>query len=115
MDKHKYARAVQHSAHSFLQAILSEDGDEASTCLARSSEELLQALNLCGATVELDGQQFMRRCVLERIGDEILDEVRKRLFAVVLPRVDGDLKLEIVDAFEAMQRRFRELTLPVLH
>jgi len=115
MDRHKYDQAVRVSASQFIQAILSESVDEANDCLARSREGLLRALSLCGATVELNGQQFLRRSILERVGSEVLAEARKGLFATVFPRCDPNLRMDIADAFDAMEKRFRELALPVLH
>jgi hypothetical protein len=114
-SRRKYDQVVRRSASQFIQGILAEDPNEADNYLAQSRDGLLRALNLRGAAVEVNGQQFLRGSILERVGDEILCEVRRQLFQFVFPRIDGNLKLEIVDAFEAMQKRFRELALPVLH
>jgi hypothetical protein len=115
MDKHKYDRAVRCSAGELIRGILSEDPDEAGNHLDQSRKGLLQALSLRDAVVELNGQQFLRRSILDQVGNEILDQARKQLFNVVFPRCNAELRMDVAAAFDAMQKRFRELTLPVLH
>jgi hypothetical protein len=115
-SEHSYDQIVQRSAHRFILGLLSEDHDEACDHFEQSQNALLQALALRGAKLEVGDQEFWRQSLVAQVGDEILDEARRQLFATVFPHCDGDLKLEIADAFDRMQQQFRaRLTPPVLH
>jgi hypothetical protein len=113
-SRSKYDLVVQRAARAFIQGILSEDPDEARDHFVQSEKGLLQALRLHGALVEVDDQEFLRRTVVQQVGNEILDEARKQLFEL-FPRCDPELRIDLADAFNGLQRKFCELALPVLH
>src|SRR5262245_58543308 len=108
MDKREYDRAVRRAARQLIRGVLTQDADEAGAFLVRSREELLLALGLRDAWVMIDSQQFVHRATLALVGNEVLTEARRQLFADVLPHCDLDLRADLAGAFDQMQKKFCE-------